>query len=142
MEAYKAVKARFSKARDEKASLYWPLPSVYETANIIAHVNDGNQRKVLADKLQQKITRSFEATSWLTVTPSCECEQERLFKFLQEFSNTYAPQKIGLVDATMIFEANRLKNKNNKVHIWTVDKALKNYEPDKEKNPFCGWQNN
>lgn len=36
--AHKEVIKRFKQAIKQNASLYWPLPSVYETANHIAQV--------------------------------------------------------------------------------------------------------
>ena len=134
--AHKEVIKRFKEAIKQNASLYWPLPSVYETANHIAQVENGNRRIALAKKLYDTIADSFEPSSILTVTPACECEH--LLKFLKVFSDTYVPQKIGLVDATIIYEAQRLKHKNNRVYIWTVDQDVKSHEPDAEKNPFIG----
>ena len=47
---------------------------------------------------------------------------------------------IGLVDAAIIYEAKRLKEKYkksiSKVHIWTKDTILKPHEPDEEPDPF------
>jgi predicted nucleic acid-binding protein len=137
-KAHNEIIKRFKKAITENARFYWPLPSVYETANHIAQIENGNHRTALAKKLYDKIAESFEPDSILTITPACECEQQKLLAFLREFSNTYILQKVGLVDAAIIYEAQRLKNKNNQVHIWTMDQALKSHEPDTENNPFVG----
>jgi predicted nucleic acid-binding protein len=137
-KAHNEIIKRFQKAIKQNARFYWPLPSVYETANLMAQVANGNHRTALVKKLYDKIAESFEPNSILTITPACECEQQKLLAFLGEFSNTYVPQKVGLVDAAIIYEARRLKNKNNQVHIWTVDQDVKSHEPDAEKNPFVG----
>jgi predicted nucleic acid-binding protein len=127
------IKKRFEIAIEKKASLFLPLPCLYELANHIANVNNGAKRKELADKLYRQI---FNATFSLTITPANSIE--KLPEFLKNFKDNYVIQNIGLVDAFVIHEARRLKAKKstNQVHIWTTDKEVKAYEPDNEENPF------
>jgi hypothetical protein len=134
-EKYKQVKAKFAQAFEQKASLYWPLPCVYELANHIAHVRDGNLRKQLADKLYRTIF-DVEKNPSIVVTPACAVDELKIF--LEKFSNTYVSEGFGLADAAVIDEAKRLKNKNNRVHIWTLESTIKAREPDTESSPFVG----
>lgn len=128
------VKKRFQQAAQNKASFFWTLPSVYEVANHIAHVVDGRKREELAEKFYKKIKDS----SAITITPACALED--FSSFLEKFKSEYVKQRIGLVDASIIVKADELKNKNNQVHIWTLDNALKSREPDQESDPFCGFK--
>ena len=132
-ENYKQVKAKFAQAFEQKASLYWPLPCVYELANHIAHVQDGNLRKHLADKLYCTIIGDNPS---IVVTPACAVDDLKIF--LEKFSNTYVSEGFGLADAAVIDEAKRLKNKNNRVHIWTLESTIKAREPNRENSPFVG----
>ncbi len=99
------IKKRFEIAVKKNASLFLPLPCLYELANHIANVKDGNKRKELADKLYDQV---LDAT-FLTITPANSLE--KLPEFLKEFKDEYVTQKIGLVDAFVIHEAHRLKAK-------------------------------
>ena len=74
------IKKRFEQAiKQEGTSLFWPLPSVYETANHIAQVKDGHNRIKLARQLSRTVANSFEATFPLKLTPACELTE------IQEF---------------------------------------------------------
>jgi hypothetical protein len=129
-EKHLAIKKKFTWAIDQQATLYFPLPCVYELANHIAHVQDGAVRKKLAELLYQTITDNPE----VIVTPACAVNELQVF--IERFKNEYVTQGIGLADAAVIDEATHSKTKNNQVYIWTLDKAIKAREPDTEPNPF------
>jgi len=131
-EKHLAIEEKFTWAIEQKATLYFPLPCVYELANHIAHVQDGTARRSLAERLYQTVTNNPS----ILITPACAVNE--LSKFIERFKNEYVTQKIGLADAAVIDEAIHLKNQNNQVHIWTLDKAMKAKEPDRESNPFTG----
>jgi hypothetical protein len=57
---------------------------------------------------------------------------------VQKFADDFARQGLGFTDSAVLLEAQSLKTKHNKVHIWTTDAPLKPYEPDHELNPFIG----
>lgn len=133
------IKEKYYHAIENKSRLYVPLSCVFEFADHIADVKNGNSRKILGGKFLKTIKSSIEDQVPWTITPSAGLEF--IPKICEVFANTYVIRGIGLTDTSIISEAKRLKKKYKsfyKVHIWTKDKKLKAYEPDKEKNPFTG----
>ena len=134
------VKKRFERAVQEKASIYVPLPCLFELANHVADVKDGGRRKILADSLVSTVEScTSKGAPWI-ITPFDM--GNALPRPCRAFAADYAPRGIGLTDAFTIGEALRLKKKYNGprycVHIWTKDHALKACEPDTEAEPFLG----
>ncbi len=141
-ENHKEVQKRFNEAIKNKYRLYLPVPVIFEVANHIAHVNDGKLRRQLAQRFNQDIQKSFKTDSPFILVP---CEDfksiECLAKNLIEFAENYASEKIGLTDTSIYLQAKQLyqdykKFKNYRIHIWTLDTALKAKEPDSEPNQF------
>jgi hypothetical protein len=134
------VKRRFEMAVEEKAILYVPLPCLFELANHVADIRDGNRRKSLADFLVRTVEScASEGIPWL-VTPFDM--NDTLPKLCRAFAGDYVSRGIGLTDTFTILEALRLKKKYNgpqyRVHIWTKDRHLKACEPDTEPEAFLG----
>lgn len=125
-----AIKKKFAWAIEQKATLYFPLPCVYELANHIAHIRDGTARRNLAEQLYQTVTNNPS----ILVTPACAVNE--LSVFIEHFKDEYVTQGIGLADAAVIDAARHLKNPNNQVHIWTLEATIKAREPDEESAPF------
>ena len=130
-EKHLAIREKFAWAVERKATLYFPLPCVYELANHIAHVRNGNARRNLAEQLYQTVTVQQLP---IVVTPACAVNE--LSVFIEHFKNEYVTQGIGLADAAVIDAARHLKNPNNQVHIWTLEATIKAREPDEEPAPF------
>jgi predicted nucleic acid-binding protein len=129
-EKHSIIKQKFAWAIEQKATLYFPLPCVYELANHIAHVRDGTARRNLAEQLYQTVTNIPS----IRVTPACAVNE--LSEFIQRFKDKYVTQGISLADAAVIDAAKHLKNQNNQVYIWTLETAIKAREPDRELHPF------
>jgi len=129
-EKHLAIREKFAWAVERKATLYFPLPCVYELANHIAHVRDGTARRNLAEHLYQTVTNNTS----ILVTPACAVNE--LSVFIEHFKDEYVTQGIGLADAAVIDAARHLKNPNNQVHIWTLETAIKAREPDEEPAPL------
>jgi len=132
------VKERYEIAIHNNSRFYVPLPCIFEFANHIAHVSDGNTRTDLGRKFFGTVKSCVEDEHPWIITPSTGIEV--LPELARAFSEQYVIQEIGLTDTFIIQEADRLKKEKShfKVHIWTKDKGLKAYEPDTEENPFVG----
>lgn len=132
------MKRRFGAARSARALFIVPLPVVFEVANHIAGMPEG-QRYERARTFVADIVDSIRATREIfLVSPSPKPED--VTRLLEVFASDYVGRGIGLVDTAVIDEARRLKAKFAKpsVHIWTLDHALKAGEPDPEPDPFLG----
>lgn len=143
-KAREEIKIRIAAAAQSGARLYVTVPCIYELANHIADVSDGNVRRSLAERLRDDVLSSLDSnpsTPW-TIIPS---QQLDAFKnLIVSFVDNHVIQKgVGLSDSTLIDEAHRLKRdryqrRGSPVHIWTKDKALKAYEPDTEPDAYVG----
>ena len=143
-EDSKEIKRRLEIAIKEKYRLYIPTPVVFELANHIAHVDDGNIRRELVNKFSTIINNCLDnKVTLFNIVPfdnSAVVKElsNNLKDFVQKFADDFARQGLGFTDSAVLLEAKSLKNKNNCVHIWTTDEPLKPYEPDTEPNPFIG----
>lgn len=139
------IKKRFQQAAEAGDLFIVPLPCLYELGNHIADVRDGGRRRDIAHKVLPVIKQCVKENRPWTIVPSTDIGS--LSILWEQFTRTYIyytksddSASIGLVDSSLIFEAQRLKieykKKISKVHIWTRDSALKSHEPDSETNPF------
>ena len=140
-EATDEIRSRFTTAVENKARFYVTVPSIYELANHISHVSDGNIRRSLAGRVRDAVLSSLDdGTPW-TIIPS---QQPDTFKkLIVSFVDNHVIQRIDLSDSTLIDEARRLKRERYggpgwRVHIWTKDEVLKTWEPDSEPDAYLG----
>ena len=141
-KAKEKIKIRIAAAAQSGARLYVTVPCIYELANHIADVLDGNKRRSLAEQVRDAVLSSLDdGTPW-TIIPSQKLD---IFKnLIVSFVDNHVIQKgVGLSDSTLIDEAHRLKRdryqrRGSPVHIWTKDKALKAWEPDTEPDAYVG----
>lgn len=140
-EAIDEIRSRITAAAKSGARLYVTVPCIYELANHIADVSNGNARRSLAEKVRDTILSSLDdATPW-TIIPSQQLDTFK--KLIVNFVDNHVIQQIGLSDSTLIDEARRLKDTTYRgpgwrVHIWTKDKNLKALEPDNEPDAYLG----
>ena len=140
-EARDEIRSRIAAAAKSGARLYVTVPSIYELANHISQVPNGNIRRSLAGRVRDAVLSSLDdGTPW-TIIPS---QQPDTFKkLIVSFVNNHVIQGIGLSDSTLIDEARRLKSERYggpgwRVHIWTKDTNLKALEPDNEPDAYLG----
>lgn len=138
------IKRRFQIAQTQGNKLYIPIPVLFELANHIAHVDNGYERLTLANKFSETVKQGINPEiTHLNIIP-CEVFavaselSNHLEVFVQKFAEEFVQQGLGFTDSAVLLEAQSLKNKNNRVYIWTTDEPLKPYEPDTEPNPFIG----
>jgi hypothetical protein len=134
-----AVRARFADATDRGDMLFVPAPCLFELGNHIANVSTGSLRKTLAEALLEAVERSLEGGGPWVIIPAVP--REVLPELCRLFKGEFVSQGIGITDTSVIYEARRLKKnyrETSRVHIWTKDRRLKSYEPDKERDPYVG----
>ena len=140
-EARDEIRSRIAAAAKSGARLYVTVPSIYELANHISHVSDGNARRSLAEQVRDTVLSSLgEGAPW-TIIPSQQLDTFR--NLIVSFVENHVIQGIDLSDSTLIDEARRLKDTTYRgpswrVHIWTKDKNLKALEPDNEPRAYLG----
>jgi hypothetical protein len=134
------VREKFDIAMKAESRLYVPMPCIFELADHIADVQIGSKRFQLAGDLVSTVLDSIATSIPWNIVPSRDLPTMK--GIFTSYATEYVKQSIGLTDTTVINEANRLKKKYNTsdygVHIWTKDKRLKSFEPDRENNPFIG----
>jgi len=141
---YLKIKGLFAEASQNHFALYIPIPVLFELANHIAHVDDGSVRRDLARAFSKTVKRAISAEDAIfniipcMAFPVARELDESLDFFVSRFESEFSVQGLGFTDSSIILEAESLKTDINKVHIWTLDRALKFREPDAESNPFTG----
>ena len=139
-EAVDEIRSRFADAVKRSARLYLTVPSIYELANHISHVPNGNVRLSLAKRLRDDVLSSLEEGVPWTIVPSQQLSAFK--KLVVSFVDNHIFGDIDLSDSTLIDEARRLKDTTYRspwrVHIWTKDKRLKAREPDSEPRAYLG----
>ena len=135
------IRSRIAAAAKSGARLYVTVPTIYELANHIADVSDGNARRSLAEQVRDTVRSSLDQGTPWTIIPSQQLDTFR--NLIVSFIDNHVIQGIGLSDSTLIDEARRLKDTTYRgpgwrVHIWTKDRKLKAYEPDKEPDAYLG----
>lgn len=146
-EAQDEITKRLKKAILNNDLLFVPWPCIFEVGNHIAKAYQGDQYKLAQMFLTLIGTAVNKGVPWV-ITPTKDDIKFLLDEFLLELFETFATkyagkniqnkESIGLTDAFIIAEANRLKDQfqGRQVHIWTTDRLLKTYEPDTEENPY------
>ena len=120
-EARDEIRSRIAAAAKSGARLYVTVPSIYELANHISQVPNGNIRLSLAEQIRDTVLSSLDQGTPWTIIPS---QQPDIFKnLIGTFVKNHVLQQIGLSDSTLIDEARRLKDTTYRgpswrVHIW------------------------
>ena len=137
--AYTLVKAKFKIGSARKSLFVVPVPCIFELANHIAHIGDGNLRKVFSDRLYTMVEKSIANEIPWIIPPHKDIDNV-LVELCRIFANEHVANMVGLTDTYIIREAMYWKTKYNSshyhVHIWTKDRKIKAYEPDAEIDPF------
>ncbi|MBM4396470.1 MAG: hypothetical protein FJ087_12380 [Deltaproteobacteria bacterium] len=136
-----AVRRRFRGAADAGARFYVPVAALFELADHIADVRNGEARQRLADRVVADIHNSLHHSTPWVLTPPCTIDD--VLRLTKAFQLEFAKAGVGLSDTVVIEEARRLKTDRYKhpshfVHIWTKDGRMKPSEPDPEPRPFLG----
>ena len=140
-EARDDIKSRIAAAAKSGARLYVTVPCIYELANHIADVSNGNARRSLAEQVRDTVLSSLDQGTPWTIIPSQQLDTFK--KLIVSFVDEHVIQRIDLSDSTLIDEVRRLKRdiyqrRGSPVHIWTKDRKLKVYEPDSEPDAYLG----
>ena len=115
IQSNKEIRKRFEIAIKNSCRLYVPLPCIYELANHIAHIDDGDIRKDIASKIYNTIQLSIREYFPWNITPSTSIDE--LPSMFEIFANEYVLQKISMTDTSIIQEAKRLKKEKYKVRV-------------------------
>ncbi len=137
----KEIIKRYKRAVERNYSFFLPIACIYEFANHLADVRNSTDKIRIANNFFEVLKKSLDSGVPWTIVPYGEIKN--LTSLFESFKSDYLTSGIGLTDTSIVFEANRLKNKyksfsNYKIHIWTTDGELKSREPDSEEDAFLG----
>lgn len=141
---FKPIHDLFDRAVAKEHSRFVPFPVIFEVANHIAHVKDGEERRTLAKRFVADVNSGIESPAFFTIIAQgggkVLHDLDTLFALCEKYRDEFVHRGIGLTDTTIITEAQRLKDKHRshgyRVHIWTLDGALKAHEPDSEPDGY------
>lgn len=135
----KLIIEKFENAININSTIVIPVQCVYELANHIAHIANGQVRKNKAELLTRTVTTSIHGSGPWTISPHDGLDT--LLKICEAFSDNYVIQGIGLSDSCVIEIAKTWKSKfknNGRVYIWTKEASIKAHEPDTEAAAYLG----
>src|SRR4051812_28077176 len=111
-EAHEQVVQKFEQLIAQGGRIYVPVPVLFEFANHVAQVADGNARHDLANKLRAAVSSSVEKQSPWIIDPSMG---ERILLDLtdtlglcNQFAAEFAVQAVGLTDVSVITVARHI----------------------------------
>jgi hypothetical protein len=108
-------------------TLLLPLAAVYETGNHIAHVADGRERRVAADRFRDEVKKAINGEAPWTPTPLPDTQA--LAGWLADFPD-WAMREIGLADLSIVKEYERqcVLHRMRRVFVWSYDRHLQGYD--------------
>lgn len=113
---------------DENGDIFiLPVATVVETGNHIAHIPDGNTRRLIAEKFVEIVKEAIKQESSWNIVP--EIPVDVLEHVLSTFPDQ-AMQKTGFGDLSIIEQFNDYwehKQPIGEMRIWSFDKHLSSY---------------
>ena len=119
----------------EKADLFLPVATVFETGRFIAKLQDGGERRRYAEKLRDHVREGMREDSSWTLVPFPE--QDEIEDWMTDFPDA-AMRGLSLTDLslTRIWESQRALGSGRRVRIWSLDRHLQGYD----YQPSPGWR--
>lgn len=125
------IQAEFTRAVEAAENLILPLATIIETGNHIAHINDGNIRRRIAEKFSEFIRLSLDNQApWYY--DSYELSKNDLLYMINHFPQK-AMEQVGMGDISIITQYENFKEKNSAIGvimIWSEDTHLQMYCED------------
>ncbi len=125
------ILAEFKVIDSSRESLYIPLPTIIETGNHIAHINDDRARRACADKFAKMLNAlSDEEAPWKLY--GYELKPNDIKEIANQFINS-ATAKTGIGDLCIVYFYEKYINNTSalgKVMIWSTDRHLMGYSQD------------
>ena len=125
------IRDEFDRAVTAGDNLILPLATIIETGNHIAHIRDGNLRRLIAGKFAEFIFLSLDnETPWYY--DSCELSKNDLRYIVDHFPQK-AMEQVGMGDVSIICQYENFKEKNGAIGvimIWSDDTHLQMYRED------------
>ena len=108
-------------------TLLLPMAVVYETGNHIAHHGTGGERRGVAERFSDQVSKALSGHSPFSPTRIHDAEDVRAW--LTDFPD-YAVKGIGFGDRSIIeiWEQQRALNPSRRTVIWAYDDDLQGYD--------------
>jgi predicted nucleic acid-binding protein len=128
---------RLDAAIVRRARLFLPVPVLFEVGNFVAQIADREVLDLQARRLLTLFDLAAKGLPWIVPLASDDevWTRRHLHDCVTRFVAAQETPDVGLTDAAVIFEADRLKANRlwpRRVHIWTNEHAMKAREPDPE----------
>lgn len=122
------VKAEFKRAIDDEEVLIIPIATIIETGNHIAHINNGNNRRIIASKFGEYLRKTAEGEApWQLY--GVGLDKDGLL-YLADHIEENALQQVGMGDMSIIHAYEQYKSNIpgiGRIMIWSTDKHLQGY---------------
>lgn len=122
-----AVLAEFETLLEAEDHLFLPMAAVLETADHIADLSQGGERRRCALRFRDRILEALrDDPPWSLVEFP---EASRLAEWLADFPNN-ATQELGLSDVSILdaWQTACARHPNQRVYVWTLHRKLQAYD--------------
>lgn len=128
---------RLDDALRRNVRLVLPVPVLFEAGNFVAQIRVQEVRALQAKRLLSLFDLAAKGFPWIVPLASGDevWTRSHLHDCMTRFVAAQDKPQLGLTDAAVIYEAERLKADRlwpRRVHIWTYEDAMKAREPDPE----------
>lgn len=121
------IKQEYERCFNNGDSFIFPMATLVETGNHIAHIADGNQRWIIANRFADLVEQAEQLKNNMSVIPALTSAE--LTAVLHAFRNC-AVQEVGFGDASIVEQYNtywREKQPIGEIRIWSTDTHLCGY---------------
>ncbi len=125
------VKDEWKQVLDEKEVLVLPVATIIETGNHIAHIPDGNMRRIVAGKFGEYLRKTAEGEApWQLY--GVELDKAGLL-YLADHIEENASMNVGVGDMSIIYAYEQYKENTpaiGNIMIWSTDTHLQGYRDE------------
>ena len=122
------IKDEFRHTLELNEVLILPIATIIETGNHIAHIADGNSRRIIAGKFGEYLRKTAEGEApWQLY--GVDLDKEGLL-YLADHIEENALNQIGIGDMAIIYSYNEYKKHTpgiGRIMIWSTDTHLQGY---------------
>jgi C-terminal processing protease CtpA/Prc len=132
------VLKEYQELKNNRNTFILPLATIIETGNHIAHIDDGNLRRIKGIEFAEMLHKIADDESPWTFLENNEVTREEIALIADRLPESVVKYKSGAGDLSIIAAYEKYRNNTpaiGYIRIWSMDGHLKNYEETLEIPP-------